>query len=73
MDLTDSQWKKIEKYFPSGNKSHYHKRSLVETVLYKIGCQWSMLLHDYPSHNTVWSFYHRAKQNGTWDRFADNL
>ena len=32
-DLTDSQGNKIEKYFPSGNKSRYHKRSLVEAVL----------------------------------------
>ena len=39
-DLIDSQWEKIEKYFPVGNKSRYHKRSLVEAVLYivKTGC-----------------------------------
>lgn len=37
-------------FFPSGNKSKYHKRSLVEAVLYivKTGCQWRMLPHDYP-------------------------
>ena len=33
-ELTDKQWSKIEKYFPIGNKSKYHKRSLVEAVLY---------------------------------------
>ena len=29
-DLTDKQWEAIKEYFPSGNKSKYHKRSLVE-------------------------------------------
>ena len=43
-DLTDKQWEAIKEYFPSGNKSKYHKRSLVEAVLYivKTGCQWRM-------------------------------
>ena len=41
-DLTDKQWEAIKEFFPSGNKSKYHKRSLVEAVLYivKTGCQW---------------------------------
>ena len=39
-DLTDEQWEEIKEFFPSGNKSKYHKRSLVEAVLYivKTGC-----------------------------------
>ena len=39
-DLTDKQWEAIKEFFPSGNKSKYHKRSLVEAVLYivKTGC-----------------------------------
>ena len=74
-DLTDSQWEKIEEYFPSGNKSRYHKRSLVEALLYivKTGCQWRMLPHDYPPYNTVWSFYRHAKQNGTWEKICRGL
>mgnify|MGYP004727678805 CR=1 FL=1 len=62
-DLTDKQWEAIKEFFPSGNKSKYHKRSFVEAVLYivKTGCQWRMLPHDYPPHDTtVWSFYRRA-------------
>ena len=31
-DLTDKQWEAIKEFFPSGNKSKYHKRSLVEAV-----------------------------------------
>lgn len=69
-DLTERQWEEIKEFFPSGNKSKYNKRSLVEAVLYilKTGCQWRMLPHDYPPYTTVWSFYRRARDNGTWDK-----
>ena len=74
-DLTDKQWEAIKEFFPSGNKSKYHKRSLVEAVLYivKTGCQWRMLPHDYPPHDTVWSFYRRARENGVWDKMMKHL
>ena len=41
-DLSDSEWEKIKEFFPSGNKSKYDKRNLVEAVIYvvKTGCQW---------------------------------
>ena len=60
-DLTDKQWEAIKEFFPSGNKSKYHKRSFVEAVLYivKTGCQWS--------------FYRRARENGVWDKMMKHL
>ena len=74
-DLTDKQWEAIKEFFPFGNKSKYHKRSLVEAVLYivKTGCQWRMLPHDDPPHDTVWSFYRRARENGVWDKMMKHL
>ena len=74
-DLTDEQWEAIKEFFPSGNKNKYHKRSLVEAVLYivKTGYQWRMLPHDYPPHDTVWSFYRRARENGVWDKMMKHL
>ena len=73
--LTDEQWEAIKEFFPSGNKSKYHKRSLVKAVLYivKTGCQWRMLPHNYPPHDTVWSFYRRARNNGVWDKMMKHL
>ncbi|MCL2087771.1 MAG: transposase [Oscillospiraceae bacterium] len=60
------QWAEIEDFFPVGNKSDYHKRSLVEAVLYLVdnGCKWRAIPHDFPPYGTVWSFYRRAKQSG---------
>lgn len=32
-----------------------------------------MLPHDYPPHNTVWIFYRRARDKGTWDKVMKYL
>ena len=74
-DLTDEQWEKINKFFPTGNKSTVHKRSLVEAVLYivKTGCQWRLLPHEYPKWSTVKSFYYRAIEKGIWEKVMQFL
>ena len=74
-DLTDKEWEIIEPFFPVGNKSEHHKRSLVNAVFYieKTGCQWRQLPHDYPLYSTVWSFFRRAKINGLWEKIMDSL
>jgi len=35
-DLTDKEWEVIAPFVPVGNKSKYHKRSLINAVLYSI-------------------------------------
>ena len=74
-DLSDKEWSIIESFFPVGNKSDWHKRSLVNAVLYLVdnGCKWRALPHDYPPHDTVWSFYRRARKCGLWERINDAL
>jgi transposase len=74
-DLPDAQWEKISSFFPSGNKSTIHKRSLVEAVLYLVdnGCKWRALPHDYPKWSTVKSFYYRAVETGLWEKVMDSL
>lgn len=34
----------------------------------KTGCQWRALPHYYPPYSTVYNFYSRAKQKGTWEK-----
>jgi len=74
-DLTDVEWEIIEPLIPVGNKSDWHKRSLINAVFYieKTGCPWEYLPRDYPPHNTVWSFFRRARDNGLWERIKDTL
>ena len=74
-DLTEAEWKIIEPMIPVGNKSKWHKRSLVNAVFYieKTGCQWRYLPREYPPHDTVWSFFRRARDDGLWERIKDAL
>lgn len=70
-DLTDEQWQLIKRYFNTFNHTHtlkHSKRELIDAVLCvtKTGCQWRQLPHDFPSWKTVYSFFRRAKQDGTW-------
>ena len=55
--------------------SLWNKRSLINAVFYinKTGCQWRMLPNDFPPHDTVWSFFRRAKINGLWEAMNDLL
>jgi transposase len=74
-DLSDAQWALIEPLIPVGNKSEWHKRSLVNAALYiaKTGCPWEYLPHDYPPHDTVWTFFRRARDSGLWERLMDAM
>jgi len=74
-DLTEKEWENISGYFPNGNKSYIHKRSMVEAVLYLVdnGCKWRALPHDYPKWSTVKTFYYRAVASGLWEKIMDAL
>jgi putative transposase len=74
-DVTDKEWEIIKEYFPAGNKSEHHKRSLLNAVYYITdnGCKWRALPHDYPPYGTVWSFFRRAKESGLWDKINNTL
>jgi len=74
-DLTDNQWELIKDFFPTGKKSKYEKRELVNAVLYlvKTGCQWRNLPKDFPHWKTVYSFFTRAKQSGTLENVMSFL
>ncbi len=77
-DLTDSQWLLIKEFFivnRGKNLQQHDKRELVNAVLYrtKTGCQWRLLPHDFPPHDTVWSFYRRAVQKGIWEKAMDKI
>lgn len=74
-DLTDTQWSQIEQYFPQGPNSIYHKRSLINGVLYfaETRCKWQALPHDFPPYTTVQTFYRRARMSGLWDKVVDTV
>ena len=77
-DLTDEQWAVIEPIFKLvigkyGNRSKWSKRELTNETFYveKTGCQWNMFPNNFPPYNTVWSFFRRARNDGTWYSQSD--
>ena len=37
-------------------------------MLFRSGCKWRQLPHDFPPYSTVHSFYRRARINGLWNK-----
>ena len=77
-DLSDKQWRLIQDDFKTGNygKSRKHnQRDLINGVFYviKTGCQWRFLPKEYPPWKTVYSFYKRAKDKGSWEKMMRHL
>ncbi|WP_218813432.1 transposase [Rickettsiella endosymbiont of Dermanyssus gallinae] len=77
-DISTKQWKLIKGYFKCGkygNRRKYSKRTLVNAVFYitKTGCQWRQLPSNFPPWKTVYSFFMRAKVQGTWEKIMESL
>lgn len=64
-DLTDAQWRLIEKRIPAvkpgGRPRSVNIREVVNGILYLVrtGCSWRQLPHDFPPWGTV-HYYYRA-------------
>ena len=71
-DLTDKQWRRLERFFerpdPRGARSKYPKRRVVEAVLYRLreGCRWRALPHDFPPWDTVYDHWQRWQKRNVW-------
>ena len=77
-DLSDEQWALVSPYFIRKKRTALRKypiRTLLNAVLYltKTGCQWRQLPDNYPPWETVYSFFRREKQRGTWEVIMDAL
>ena len=79
-DLTDEQWSVLEPLFPSeeaklGRPRDVDFREVINAILYlnRSGCQWDMLPHDLPPKSTVYDYFARWRDDGTWQRMMDEL
>ncbi len=50
-------------------------REVLNTILYlnRSGCQWDMLPNDLPARSTVYDYFARWRDDGTWQRMMDAL
>ena len=78
-DLTDAEWKLLEPLIPraakKGRREEYSKRDIINGIRYllRTGCAWRLLPRDFPPWATVYHYFRRWKNNGTWERVHGEL
>jgi putative transposase len=78
-DLTDEQWAIIEPLIPAGKHGgrprEVDMREVLNTIFYlnRTGCQWDMLPHDLLPKSTVYDYFARWRDDGTWQHILDAL
>jgi transposase len=78
-DLTDQQWAVLQSLIPpskhGGRPREVDMREVVNTLFYqnRSGCQWDMLPHDLLPKSTVYDYYARWRDDGTWQVLLDAL
>jgi putative transposase len=78
-DLTDRQWHCISPLVPpakpGGRPRSLDMRHVLNAILYVVvtGCQWRLLPREYPPWPSVYAYYARWRDDGTWRRIHDTL
>jgi len=78
-DLTDEQWAVLQPLIPpalpGGRPRTVDLREVVNALFYqaKTGCPWDYLPHDLPPKSTVWDYFVRWQDDGTWLELVDAL
>jgi putative transposase len=78
-DLTDKQWAVLElllpKAKPGGRPRTIDLREVLNSLLYlnRSGCQWDMLPHDLLPKSSVYDYFARWRDDGTWQKIMDTL
>jgi putative transposase len=78
-DLTDAQWAILQPLLPQdrhlGRPRKTAVRAIVDAILYRNrnGCTWRALPHDFPPWRTVYNYFQRWRDDGTWGGINDAL
>ena len=78
-DLTEQEWEILEPLIPpakpGGHPRTTDMREVINAILYldRTGGQWRALPHDFPPWSTVWSYFRKWRNDGTWKRIHTTL
>lgn len=78
-DLTDDEWSLIAYCLPkparTGRPREHAYRDLLNAIFYVVrtGCQWRNLPSDFPPFGTVYHYFRKWKNNGTWQEIHTHL
>ena len=78
-DLTDAQWDVLKPLLPPdsarGHPRTVDLREVINGILYVLrgGVPWRMLPHDLPPWGTVWWYFRKWRDDGTWEEIMAAL
>ena len=78
-DITDAQWAelapRLARSAGPGRPRTVDVRQVLNALLYKnrTGCQWRMLPKEFPPKSTVWDYFQKWIDDGTWMHITDLL
>jgi putative transposase len=74
-DLSDQQWERLQGLLPQKRTPPERAREYINASLYilRTGCSWRMLPHDFPNFETVKTYFHKLRRDGTWERIHHAL
>ena len=79
-DLTDGEWRLVEPLLrrdpkARGRPDTYGKREMLNAIFYvfRTGCSWRHLPHDFPPRQTVYGQFRRWKRLGTFEQLYNCL
>lgn len=78
-DLSDGEWALLASLLPPpkrlGRPARVERREVMNAILYvlRTGCQWRYLPEGFPNWNTVYWYFVRWTDDGTWERVTDAL
>jgi len=73
-DLNDAEWALLRPLLPDakagGRPRSVDLREVLNAIFYRerSGCAWDMLPHDLPAAKTVYDYFNKWSQDGTWER-----
>jgi putative transposase len=79
-DLSDAEWALLEPLLTrrsggKGRPARIPRREVADAILYvlRTGCQWRYLPEGFPHWNTVYGYFARWRDDGTWQHANDVL
>src|SRR5262245_57516347 len=78
-DLTEGQWAILQPLVPPppsyGRPRKHDLREVLNAIIYRNrnGCAWRALPHDFPPWRTVYNYFQKWRDDGTWAALNDAL
>lgn len=78
-DLTDDEWRVVSPLIPAakpgGRPRSVATREIMNAIRYQLraGGAWRLVPHDLPKWQTVYAYFRRWQDDGTWERIAGVL